>query len=331
MTGRTRESEIWHGLAQKLGNVVEIGNTRGDVIGLAAAETLAPQRFLQNHRIEWRDVGPDRQAVHRRRRNQRQFANARQSQLQRARNRRRRKRQHVHVVAHLLQALFVRDAEVLLFIDDKQAEARELDRFAEQRMRADDDIDCSRLETRLDFGEPFGPDHPRSLCDFQRQTLEALAECLEMLPRQQRRRHDDRDLQTIHRCDERGPQRHFRFAEADVAADQPVHRLAGGEIGQHRVDAGSLILRLFVREARDELVVSSMRRHQYRRFAQRSQSSNLDQLVGDVAQPFLQPRLARLPGKATKPVELSIPAFAAVARQKLDVLDGERNSLSPAA
>ena len=157
LTGRTREGEIGHGLAQELRNVVEIGNTRRDVIGLAAAETLAPQRFLQNHRIERRDVGPDRQAVDRRRRNQRQFANARQSQLQRARDRRRRKRQHVHVVAHLLQALFVRDAEVLLFIDDEQAEARELDRFAEQRMRADDDIDCSGLETRLDLGELLWP------------------------------------------------------------------------------------------------------------------------------------------------------------------------------
>ena len=77
-----------------------------------------------------------------------------------------------------------------------------------------------------------------------------------MLPRQQRRRHDDGDLQTVHRGDECGSQRHFRFAEADVAADQPVHRLAGGEIGEHRVDAGGLILRLLVREARDEFVVS---------------------------------------------------------------------------
>ena len=72
-------------------------------------------------------------------------------------------------------------------------------------MRADDDIDCSGLETRLDLSEPFGTDHARSLRDPERQTLEALAERLEMLSRQQRRRHHDGDLQTVHRSDEGGP------------------------------------------------------------------------------------------------------------------------------
>ena len=44
----------------------------------------------------------------------------------------------------LLQALLVGDAEVLLLVDDEQAEARELDRLAEQRVRADDDVDRAR-------------------------------------------------------------------------------------------------------------------------------------------------------------------------------------------
>ena len=37
------------------------------------------------------------------------------------------------------------------------------------------------------------------------------------------------------RGDEGGPQRHLGLAEADVAAHQPVHGLAGGQVVQHRL------------------------------------------------------------------------------------------------
>ena len=45
--------------------------------------------------------------------------------------------------AQLLEAFLVRDAEMLLLVDDQKAEVLELDRLAEQRMRADDDVDRS--------------------------------------------------------------------------------------------------------------------------------------------------------------------------------------------
>ena len=55
-----------------------------------------------------------------------------------------RQRQHVHVLAQLLQPLLVRDAEVLLLVDDQQPEPRELNLLAEQRVRADHDVDRRR-------------------------------------------------------------------------------------------------------------------------------------------------------------------------------------------
>ena len=79
-----------------------------------------------------------------------------------------------------------------------------------------------------------------------------------MLARQQRRRHHDGDLQAVHGGDERGAQRDFGLAEADVAAHEPVHRPARAEIVEHRVDAGRLVLGLLVGEARDELVVGAL-------------------------------------------------------------------------
>ena len=66
----------------------------------------------------------------------------------RARDRRRGQRQHMHFRAQCLQLLFVRDAEMLLLVDDQQSEILELDVLAEQRMRADHDIDAAVRQTR---------------------------------------------------------------------------------------------------------------------------------------------------------------------------------------
>ena len=84
---------------------------------------------------------------------------------------------------------------------------------------------------------------------------EALGEGLGVLARQQRRRHHDGDLLAVHRRDEGGAQRHLGLAEADVAADQPVHRPAGAEIVEHGVDRGLLVVGLLVGKAGAELVV----------------------------------------------------------------------------
>ena len=65
-----------------------------------------------------------------------------------------------------------------------------------------------------------------SCADLDRQAGEAFGERAEMLARQQRRRHHHGDLRAGHRGDEGGAQRHLGLAEADIAADQPVHRPA---------------------------------------------------------------------------------------------------------
>ena len=54
----------------------------------------------------------------------------------------------MHFGAQLLEPFLMRDAEMLLLVDDDQPEILELDVFAEKRMGADDDIDTA-------FGDPF--------------------------------------------------------------------------------------------------------------------------------------------------------------------------------
>ena len=49
----------------------------------------------------------------------------------------------MHVLAQLLQPLLVLHAEMLLLVDDQQAEIGELDTLGEQRVGADDDVDVA--------------------------------------------------------------------------------------------------------------------------------------------------------------------------------------------
>ena len=64
---------------------------------------------------------------------------------------------------------------------------------------------------------------------------EAVLQVVVVLFGKQRRRRDERDLVTGAGGGMDGAHRHFGFAEADVAADDTVHRLRPGEVGQHRV------------------------------------------------------------------------------------------------
>ena len=127
-----------------------------------------------------------------------------------------------------------------------------------------------------------------------------------MLARQQRRRHHDGDLLAVHRGDESGAQRDLGLAEADIAANQPVHRPAGGQIVEHGLDGGVLVVGLLVGEAGAEFVVEAGGDGKLRRLAQLPLGRDLDQLAGDLADAVLHPRLARLPGGAAEPVEIDV-------------------------
>ena len=155
---------------------------------------------------------------------------------------------------------------------------------------------------------------------------EALAEVLRVLAREQRRRHDDRGLLAVDRRGEGGAQRHLRLAEADVAADEPVHRPAGGEIVERRFDGVRLVLRLVIGKAGAEFVVEPLRRNQPRRGPGHALRRDADQLARHFAHPLLQPRFARLPARSAELVEFA--RFRAVARQELQVLDRQEEPVA---
>ena len=157
------DAHLGHVLVEERFGLGQILDARADIEGLAAAIALAQQRLAHHDRIERRDEGAHRQAVDRRRGDDRHFAHAGERQLQRARDRRRGQRQHVHLGAQLLELLLVGDAEMLLLVDDDEAEVLELDRLAEERVGADDDVDLAVGDALLHPGEFGGGDEPRGL------------------------------------------------------------------------------------------------------------------------------------------------------------------------
>ena len=166
-----------------------------------------------------------------------------------------------------------------------------------------------------------GAGHARHLRQPHRQSGETRGEILVMLAREQSGRHDHRDLHAVDRGGESRAQGHFGLAEADVAADQPVHRLARGHVGQRRLDGAELVLGLVIGEAGAEFLVKPLGRRQFRRLVQRAGGGDLDQPLRHLADAQFQARLALAPGGMAEPVERDLGVFRAVARQQLDILD----------
>ncbi len=234
---RDRDLHFRHLLVEEILDAGEVLDARTDVERLAAAIAFAQQRLAHHQRIERRDEGAHREAIDRRRRDDREVAHAGERELQRARDRRRGQREHMHLGAQLLELLLVRDAEMLLLVDDRGA-PRSLNLML-LPSSAWVPTTMSTLPSAMPFlrlAELGAGDQARGLRDLDREAAEALGEGLGVLAREQRGRHHDGHLPAAHGGDERRAQRHLGLAEADVAADEPVHRPARAQIAQHRVD-----------------------------------------------------------------------------------------------
>ena len=188
-------------------------------------------------------------------------------------------------------------------------------------MGADDDIDRAIGQAFLDFFHFLAAHQARGLRELQRQVLETLGESLEMLARQKRRRHHNGHLLARIGRNESRPQRHFGLAKAHVAADQPVHRPPALQVIQHRFDGAQLIVGFLVGEAGAELVEGPFRRRENVTRLQFTRCCRLDQVIGNLADAFLEPGLLGLPCAAAQPVQLHAFGFRTIARQQVDVFD----------
>ena len=158
----------------------------------------------------------------------------------------------------------------------------------------------------------LGADQARQPADADRQALEALDEGAMVLARQQRRRRDHRHLLARDRRDEGRAQRHLGLAEADIAADQPVHRLAGRQVVDARRRSPAAGRRSRRRgSGRRTRRTGAFRRAHRLAAADGALGGDLDQPVGHVGDALLQPRLARLPGRRRPAGRAAAPSSAA--------------------
>ena len=182
-------------------------------------------------------------------------------------------------------------------------------------MGADHDIDRASASPFLTCASSFGAIRREAWRDIDRKAAKPLGEGLGVLPRQQRGRHHDRDLLAVERDREGRAQRHFGLAEADVAADQPVHRPAAFEVLQRGIDRAKLVFGFLIGKARAELVIDMRLHRHFRRFMQMPFGGDFYQFAGDLADTILELGLARLPAAAAQPVQFDIGVIGAVARQ----------------
>ena len=142
----------------------------------------------------------------------------------------------------------MRHAEALLLVDDQQAEIMELHVLLQQLMRADDEIERTGTQVGHVFLDLCRGAEARQHADLHREAPEAVDRRRIMLLRQHGRRHKNGDLLAVEDRLHGRAQRDLGLAEADVAAEQAIHRLGRLHIGFDLLDAAELIVRLGIGE-----------------------------------------------------------------------------------
>ena len=191
---------------------------------LPAAVQFAQNRIAHQTVLVRRYVRANRQPFIGRRFDGGHVARAAQRQIQRARNRRRRQRQHIHIRAQLFQTFFVLHTKTLFFIHNQQAQIFERDILRQNAMRTDDNINRAVRQFFYNLILLFVGTKTRQHFHAHRKRRETLLKCIEMLLRQNCRRHKNRYLLAIHHCFECRAQCDFGFAVTHIADNQAVHR-----------------------------------------------------------------------------------------------------------
>ena len=215
---------------------------------LAAPPFFAHNGIADDAGVVFGHIGLDRETVCRRRFDDAHFPQVDQGHVQRPRNRRGAQGQDVDIGCPGLPFFLLGHAEALFFIDDQETQVLELDLLVEQAVGPDEDVDIAGQGPGQDIFLFFIRAEAVEDVDVDAEGTEAFHKGLEMLLRQDRRRHQDGDL--LASCDgfEDGPHGHFSLAETDVAADQAVHGRRLFHAGLDIADGFQLIFRFFIRK-----------------------------------------------------------------------------------
>ena len=243
-----QQPQARHHLAQLGRHLFDALHPRYHVEDLAAPVELLADRTADGLLILGGQVGLDRTAQGRRRGDQAHLPHPRKAHVKRPRDWRGTQGEHVDVFAQGFDLFLLVDAETLLFIDHQQSQLLEAGALAQQLVGADDDINGA-------IGQPFadGLAFGGGAKAVEQGHLEgiggkAFAEGAPVLLGQHRGGGQQSPLLAGGDCLEQGPDRHLRFAKADIAADEPVHRRRFLHVPLHLADGLGLVGGWFVGE-----------------------------------------------------------------------------------
>ncbi len=164
------------------------------------------------------------------------------------------------------------------------------------------------------------------MVDGQRQVAHPLGEVAVVLLGEDRRRREDQHLLAVGRRLDRGAQRHLGLAEADVAADQPVHRPLRLHVGLDRVDRVELVDGLLVRELGLELLDQLAVRREPVTTTGAPLGVEVDQLARHLVRGLARAGLDRLPALAAELRQRRMPRSAGhVAGDLGQLVDGDED------
>ncbi len=226
----------------------EVGNAVVHEEDLAVTTHLEVDGINNNFLVEGMHFGLHGIAVGGRSLDDTEVAGTHQRELQSAGNGCSGHRQSIDIHFELTEFLLDRHAELLLFVDDEQAEVFESDVLAQNAVRADKDIHFSlgkALDGSLCLSGGTGTAqiiHPAG------QAFQTFLEGLEMLVGKHSGGHEHSHLLIVRHCLECGTHGYLGLAETHVTTHQTVHRAGTLHVSLHVGSSLALIGGIFVDE-----------------------------------------------------------------------------------
>ena len=204
--------------------LVNILDTVIDKENLSVTAHLEIDRFTDNIGVETLHFRLYRIPVGRGSGDAAQVAGTHQRELQSSRDRCRCHCQRIHIHFHLTKFFLNGYAELLLFIDDKQSQVFELDIFADNTMRTDQDVHLTVGDIHQRPFDLCRSPCPADIIDPAGEIFQTLRKSLEMLESKNCCRNQYGYLLVIGNGLEGSTDRYLCLAETYVTTDQAIHR-----------------------------------------------------------------------------------------------------------
>ena len=287
-------------LPELLGRLVDRLHAVVEVEGLTAARVLALERGPDELLVVLADRRANRTPARGRRLDDRDVTQPGERHVQSARDRRRREREHVDLEPQRADELLLRDAEALLLVEDHEAELLRDHVAREDPVRSDENLHLALAELvedpRLVGARAEAGDH----LDAHGKVAVALAEGVPVLLGEDRRRAEHEGLLPVQSGRERRAHCDLRLAEADVAADEPVHRPRRLEILLDGFDRPHLVVGLPIGEGRLQALEPVLAQVERDPGSLLAAGVEREELPGKLADGRPRPALQVLPGLAAE-------------------------------